>query len=188
MKPKTRYNIRLAQRHGVEVRSVGVEGLETWYRLYSETAFRNGLHLNNIQYFRSMFASRMECQDPKVKVRLLIAYHDEIPLAAMFLAFSSHRATYLYGASSSEKRNVMPTYALQWKAIQLARESNCREYDMFGISPTANSSHPMYGLYKFKTGFGGEVYHQLGCWDYPLNEDKYKYFSSMEMNNKGYYE
>ncbi|ADV42787.1 peptidoglycan bridge formation glycyltransferase FemA/FemB family protein [Bacteroides helcogenes] len=188
MKPKTRYNIKLSLKKGVEVRSTGMEGLNVWYDLYTETAFRNGLHLNDISYFRSVFASKMECQDKALNVKLLIAYFDNIPLAAMFLVLSAHRATYLYGASSSRLRNMMPTYALQWKAMQIAKDNDCSEYDMFGISPCAEPSHPMYGLYKFKHGFGGEIYHQLGCWDYPVEEGKYNYFSALEMNMQGYYQ
>ena len=110
-----------------------------------------------------------------------------LPQSAMFLVISSHRATYLYGASSSSHRNLMPTYALQWRAIQLAREYECLEYDMFGIAPNADASHPMYGQYKFKQGFGGEIYHQLGCWDYPLDEERYQYFAAREMSMQGYY-
>lgn len=187
MKPKTRYNIKLALRKGVKVRSMGIEGLKIWYDLYHETALRNGLFINDYLYFETMFASKMEGEDNEVKVQLLVAYYDGIPLSAMFLVLSSYRATYLYGASSSQMRNVMSTYALQWKAIQLAKANNCFEYDMFGIAPSPNPSHPMYGLYKFKQGFGGEIYHQLGCWDYPIEEDKYNYFSACEMNMQGYY-
>lgn len=187
MKPKTRYNIKLALRKGVEVRSMGIEGLKIWYDLYHETALRNGLFINDYLYFETMFASKMESEDNEVKVQLLVAYYDGIPLSAMFLVLSSYRATYLYGASSSQMRNVMSTYALQWKAIQIAKANNCFEYDMFGIAPSPNPSHPMYGLYKFKQGFGGEIYHQLGCWDYPIEEDKYNYFSACEMNMQGYY-
>lgn len=185
MKPKTRYNIKLALRKGVEVRSMGIEGLKIWYDLYHETALRNGLFINDYLYFETMFASKMEGEDNEVKVQLLVAYYDGIPLSAMFLVLSSYRATYLYGASSSQMRNVMSTY--QWKAIQIAKANNCFEYDMFGIAPSPNPSHPMYGLYKFKQGFGGEIYHQLGCWDYPIEEDKYNYFSACEMNMQGYY-
>lgn len=187
MKPKTRYNIKLALRKGVEERSMGIEGLKIWYDLYHETALRNGLFINDYLYFETMFASKMEGEDNEVKVQLLVAYYDGIPLSAMFLVLSSYRATYLYGASSSQMRNVMSTYALQWKAIQIAKANNCFEYDMFGIAPSPNPSHPMYGLYKFKQGFGGEIYHQLGCWDYPIEEDKYNYFSACEMNMQGYY-
>ena len=187
MKPKTRYNIKLALRKGVEVKSVGLAGLQTWYDLYTETAIRNGLHLNGIEYFKNMFAPKMEREDDDVRVKLLIAYYEGTPLAAMFLVLSSHRATYLYGASSSRMRNIMPTYALQWKAIQEAKAGKCYEYDMFGIAPNPNPSHPMYGLYKFKNGFGGEIFHQLGCWDYPLEEEKYNRFAAHEMNMQGYY-
>lgn len=187
MKPKTRYNIKLALRKGMEVRSMGIEGLKIWYDLYHETALRNGLFINDYLYFETMFASKMEGEDNEVKVQLLVAYYDGIPLSAMFLVLSSYRATYLYGASSSQMRNVMSTYALQWKAIQIAKANNCFECDMFGIAPSPNPSHPMYGLYKFKQGFGGEIYHQLGCWDYPIEEDKYNYFSACEMNMQGYY-
>lgn len=187
MKPKTRYNIKLALRKGVEVRSVGIEGLQVWYELYKETAMRNGLHLNNFNYFQSMFVSKMGCADSDVNVQLLVAYYDNMPLAAMFLVMSAHRATYLYGASSASMRSVMPTYALQWKAMQIAKDCGCMEYDMFGVAPNPEPSHPMYGLYKFKHGFGGEMYHQLGCWDYPIDEDKYQCLIASEMNMQEYY-
>lgn len=188
MKPKTRYNIRLALKKGVEVRQVGTEGLDIWYQLYRDTAYRNGLYLNSLDYFKSVFVSRMENESAPVQVKLLIAYADDEPLAAMFLMLSSHRATYLYGASSSVQRNLMPTYALQWKAIQLAKENACTEYDLFGISPCPDPSHPMYGLYKFKRGFGGHIFHQLGCWDYPFDADKYAFLQAFEMKQQGYYQ
>ena len=75
-------------------------------------------------------------------------------------------------------RNVMPTYALQWRAMQISKARKCLEYDMFGIAPNPDTSHPMYGLYKFKQGFGGNIFHQLGCWDYPIDNDKYSYFAA----------
>lgn len=187
MRPKTRYNIRLSLRKGVEVRSVGRAGLLTWYDLYTETAMRNGLNLNGFEYFHSMLASRMECVNPDVNVQLLVAYYDNIPLAAMFLVMSAHRATYLYGASSTLMRSLMPTYALQWKAMQMAKACGCMEYDMFGVAPNADESHPMYGLYKFKRGFGGAIFHQLGCWDYPIDEEKYQCLVASEMSMQGYY-
>ncbi|MEG0892018.1 MAG: peptidoglycan bridge formation glycyltransferase FemA/FemB family protein, partial [Bacteroidales bacterium] len=180
MKPKTRYNIGLATRKGVDVRLGTIADLKIWYNLYLETAQRNRLHINDIKYFHSVFSAKMENDMLPVHVKLLIAYVDNIPLAAMFLLISSHRATYLYGASSSEMRNFMPTYAIQWKAIQIARDYGCSEYDMFGISPNAEPSHPMYGLFKFKTGFGGSVFHQMGCWDYPINYNKFALFQASE--------
>ncbi|MBB4044709.1 lipid II:glycine glycyltransferase (peptidoglycan interpeptide bridge formation enzyme) [Bacteroides reticulotermitis] len=188
MKSKTRYNINLSKRKGIEVRNVGIEGLDIWYQLYCETAIRNGLNTNSLEYFRMVFTTKMEQESKDVQVKLLVAYTGDQPLAAMFLVLSSHRATYLYGASSSEHRNLMPTYALQWEAIRLAKANACTEYDMFGIAPRPEPSHPMYGLYKFKQGFGGQIYHQLGCWDYPLDPDKYAVFQAYEMNRQGYYQ
>ena len=118
---------------------------------------------------------------------LLVAEWDGIPLAAMFLIISGTRGSYLYGASSSEHRNLMATYALQWEAIRISKEKGCTEYDMFGISPGPDPSHPLYGLYKFKTGFGGKLYHSLGCWDYPLISDKYNEFRSSELLSRGFH-
>jgi len=188
MKPKTRYNIGLAERHEIRVRQLGFGDLAVWYSLYLETAERNGLYINDMGYFSSVLKAKMEASEgDDVQVRLLAAYSGSTPLAAMFLVLSSNRATYLYGASSSSGRNLMPTYALQWAAIRYARAAGCTEYDFFGISPVADPSHPMYGLYKFKRGFGGEVYHQMGCWDYPLVEDKYALLQASEMNLQGYY-
>ena len=94
---------------------------------------------------------------------------------------------YLYEASSSSNRNFMATYALQWHAIRMSKEKGCKEYDMFGISPNNDASHPLYGLYKFKTGFGGELYQSLGCWDYPFDEEKYNIFKNVERRNQGYH-
>lgn len=188
MKPKTRYNIKLAQRKGIHVKSVGIEGLDVWYKLYCETAARNGLYINSLDYFRTVFTSRLDREVHNVQVKLLIAYSELIPLSALFLVISSHRATYLYGASSSANRNMMSTYALQWEAIRIAKANACTEYDMFGVAPRPDPSHPMYGLYKFKQGFGGSIFHQMGCWDYPFDEKKYNVFQAYELKSQGYYQ
>ncbi|WP_295939723.1 peptidoglycan bridge formation glycyltransferase FemA/FemB family protein [uncultured Alistipes sp.] len=187
MKPKTRYNIRLAERKGVSVRRAGMEQIGTWYELYRDTALRNGLYVNGIDYFTSVISARADDTLSPAHVELLIAEVDRKPLAAMFLIIADRRATYLYGASSSEMRNFMPTYALQWEAIRLSKLIGCTEYDMFGVSPGPQASHPMYGLYQFKTGFGGEMFHHLGCWDYVFDEQKYKAFQYAEMQLQGYY-
>lgn len=187
MKPKTRYNIRLAQRKGVTVRMADMRDLSIWYNLYTETAKRNGLYVNAIKYFEAILTTRADSTRSPADVYYLIAEVDGVPLAALFLLISGHRSTYLYGASSSVNRNFMATYALQWYAIQLSKEKGCKEYDMFGISPNKDEAHPFYGLYKFKTGFGGEIFHRSGCWDYPFDQDKYNLFKSHEMISQGYH-
>ncbi len=187
MKPKTRYNIGLSQRKGVEVKCIGLENLDIWYKLYQDTAGRNNIHLNDIKYFSAILTAQMKQSQASTEVMLMLAEHDGQPLASMFLVISDKRASYLYGASSSNNRNFMATYSLQWEAIQIAKSKGCTEYDMFGVAPNPSPSHPLYGLYKFKIGFGGELFHSIGCWDYPLDQQVYQYFCSKELTGQGYH-
>ena len=76
----------------------------------------------------------------------------------------------------------MAVYALQWEG-----KNGCTEYDLFGISPNSDPSHPFYGLYRFKTGFGGRIYHRMGCWDYPLKAEEYDSYALTEMTAPGYH-
>lgn len=181
MKPKTRYNIRLAAKKGVRVRDAGPKGLDAWYSIYRETAKRHGMSLNNKDYFASAFMVKNRDIDSPANVHLLLAEAGGRPLAGIIMAVAGTRATYLYGASSSEQKNLMASYAVQWEAISIARKEGCREYDLFGISPTPDPSHPMYGLYRFKTGFGGQKLHRHGCWDYPLDQEAYEVFRASEI-------
>lgn len=187
MKPKTRYNIGLAQRKNVTVHETGIDDIALWYELYKETAFRNRILLNDIKYFKAVLSAKADDSRSPADVRLLVAKNGDKPLAAMFLVMTGNRGSYLYGASSSENRNFMATYALQWEAIRISKANGCTDYDMFGVSPSPDPNHPLYGLYKFKSGFGGDIFHSLGCWDYPLDEEKYALFRAMELNSRGYH-
>lgn len=187
MKPKTRYNIRLSQRKGVNVREITENELDKWYELYRQTALRNGIQLHDITYFKKVLSAGHCHSKSPAKVCLLIAEYDDVPLAGMFLVISGKRATYLYGASSDRYRNMMATYSLQWDAIKRSKSFGCKEYDMFGVSQTIRKSHPLYGLYRFKTGFGGNLFHRMGCWDYPLIEDEYEIFRCSEIGSQGYH-
>jgi len=187
MKPKTRYNIKLAQKKGVTVRIADLNDLNIWYSLYTETANRNGLYLNDIKYFEAILTTKADTTKSPAEVYYLIAEIDNIPLAAMFLIISGNCSSYLYGASSNINRNYMATYALQCFAIRLSKEKGCEKYDMFGISPNNDVTHPLYGLYKFKTGFGGEIFHSLGCWDYPFDRERYNLFKSLEIRDQGFH-
>ena len=185
MKSKTRYNIRLSQRKGVDVRSATEAELETWYRLYRDTARRNGIHLEGMDVFPAVLKASDKVEQSHVE--LLFAEHEGEPLAGMFLAYSQERVTYLFGASSTNKRNLMGTYALQWEAMQRGKQAGCKYYDMFGVAPAPEPAHPMYGLYRFKTGFGGHLFHRYGCWDYPFNEPAYKVYRAIELQDTGYH-
>lgn len=186
MKPKTRYNIRLALKKGVNVRVGGYCDLDVFYGLYRETCQRNGLTLHDRSFFESLYQTNHE--DEGTGFELLVSELDGTPLSAMFLAFSSNRATYLYGASSSSNRESMSTYALQWAAIRHAKASGCTQYDLFGVSPeTSSANHPMAGLYRFKQGFGGDMLNRLGCWDFCLQPELAEQLRSSEAAGSGYH-
>jgi len=183
MKPKTRYNIRLAARKGVRVREGGTADLELWQRLYLATARRNGIFPHGARFFQALALAGQT----DAKVRLLIAEKGEKPLAAMFLSTSADRATYLYGASSGEDRNLLAPYALQWAAMGFARSEGCASYDLFGVAPRPDPGHPLHGLFVFKSGFGGMMLHRQGVWDYPYDEDAYSVYLARESTAAGFH-
>jgi lipid II:glycine glycyltransferase (peptidoglycan interpeptide bridge formation enzyme) len=163
MKPKWRYNIRLAGKKGVEISKEGPEALGTFYRLYLETAKRDGIAIHPESYYETLFKTATDFREASLSI--WVARHEGSTLAAIITLFMDGHATYLYGASSGEKRNLMPAYALQWEAIRAAKAEGCRDYDFFGIPPDGNPDHPMAGLYQFKTGFGGRILHRAGSVD-----------------------
>ncbi|SFT38958.1 FemAB family protein [Lishizhenia tianjinensis] len=185
MKPKTRYNIRLSQRKGVEVQQYGIEMLDEWYALYAETTQRNGMQLQDKEFFKTVIEAEGRGVDSDVQL-LMASYKGEM-LAAMIFVISNRRATYLYGASTAKHRGLMAPYCLQWEAIQRAKKAGCVEYDMFGTSPHPYPSHPMAGLFRFKHGFGAELFHRMGCWDYPLMEQEYKIYRAKEIQAKSFH-
>jgi lipid II:glycine glycyltransferase (peptidoglycan interpeptide bridge formation enzyme) len=177
MKEKCRYNVRLSAKKGVIVRQAGEEALDVFYRLFEETAERDGIAIHHRDYYAALFALAAERENAApdgagnsesggVELRLYIAAHGGEDLAAIITLFRGEEAVYLYGASSNSKRNLMATYLLQWTAIKDAKAFGCKRYDLFGIPPGDDPSHPMAGLYRFKTGFGGSVIHRSGSWDF----------------------
>ncbi|MFP4383653.1 MAG: lipid II:glycine glycyltransferase FemX [Spirochaetia bacterium] len=188
MKKKTRYNIRLAGKKGVELEVAGPELLREWYTLYEETARRDRIVLHNYRYYQTLFelAERDDISDAP-KLHLIAARHNGELLAGNIAAFTDSTAVYLYGASSGNKRNLMPAYALQWETIRKAREYGCGQYDLFGIPPADDPNHPMHGLYRFKTGFGGEILHRAGAWDFVTRRGMYKAYRGAESARTWYY-
>jgi lipid II:glycine glycyltransferase (peptidoglycan interpeptide bridge formation enzyme) len=175
MKPKWRYNIRLGEKKGVTIRFLegergAAEGIDLFYELYLETANRDGIAIHSREYYRDL-VRRVAGHSPfdkPVSVRVYLAEHEGTTLASIITIFCGTEAVYLYGASSNEKRNLMPAYSLQWRAIRDAKAQGCERYDFYGIPPRDDPTHPMYGLYRFKTGFGGSIVHRVGSWDIPL--------------------
>ncbi len=168
MKQKTRYNIHLAQRKGVVVRPSG--DLDGFQRLMEVTGRRDGFGVHAQGYYRRAFD--LFSQDGRCS--LLAAEYEGRLLAAIMVFAHGRRAWYFYGASSDEERNRMPTYLLQWEALRWAARQGCTEYDLWGIPDVgeeelegqfAGRSDGLWGVYRFKRGFGGQVVRSPGAWD-----------------------
>ncbi len=179
MKPKTRYNIRLSKRKGVHVRTASIDELPEFYRIYCITAERNGFAVGGHRQLAALFDEHSQgAQD--TDTQLLFACHKADILAGAIIAISGKRAFFLHGASSNEKREFMGNYALHWEAIRYASLRGYGTYEMGAVSPGRDPSHSFYGLYRFKSGFGGDIVHRSGSWDYPIDEDTYVSFRNGE--------
>jgi lipid II:glycine glycyltransferase (peptidoglycan interpeptide bridge formation enzyme) len=183
MKPKWRYNVLLAGKKDVHVEVSSEEKLNEFYSLLQETAERDGIAIHSFEYYKTLFEI-CKNQNHNSILRLYTAKHEGDILAAIIVLFHGQHATYLYGASSNQKRNLMAAYTLQWRAIQDAKEAGCKNYDLFGIPPDENPNHPMAGLYRFKTGFGGQIIHRTGSWDYVYKPVVYTVFRIAETFRK----
>ena len=184
MKSKWRYNVSLAEKKGVKVKTCDVRDIEVFYNLLKETSARDGIAIHGINYYRTLFEVCEKQNKSNQFIRLYTAEHEGDLIAAIVVLFRGKDATYLYGASSNNKRNLMAPYALQWKAMRDAKEAGCLNYDLFGIPPNEDPNHPMAGLYRFKTGFGGQIIHRPGSWDYRYKKVMYGLFNKAEALRK----
>ncbi len=174
MKPKTRYNIRLAERKGVTVREGTVQDVGAFYALMTETGARDNFGVHSEGYFRRA----LELFLPAGQAALLLAEIAGETVAALMVFALGQTAWYFYGASSDRQRNAMPAYAVQWAAIQWARARGCTVYDLWGI-PDADEetleahfterNDGLWGVYRFKRGFGGQIVRYVGLWERPLH-------------------
>jgi lipid II:glycine glycyltransferase (peptidoglycan interpeptide bridge formation enzyme) len=179
MKAKTRYNIGLAQRKGVTVRTVNADSLPEFHALYCQTAQRNGFAPCDYENFAALFKCRFAGKGNSDLV-FLLASHGSDNLAGAIIGISGKAANFLYGASSNLKRNLMAPYLMHWTAMNLARTRGCLTYEMGAVSPGLDPAHPFYGMYRFKTGFGGRIELRSGSWDFPLNQDAYRSICNAE--------
>jgi peptidoglycan pentaglycine glycine transferase (the first glycine) len=164
MHPKTRYNIRLAARRGVTVREGGAEDIPAFYALLQETAARDRFSVRDLGYFQAMWRYCLAAGWGW----LLLAYAEGALLAGAIVFRVGNTAWYLYGATATRGRERMPAYAVQWEAIRRSLAAGCALYDFRGVSGDLSEDNPLYGLYRFKRGFGAQLVELVGEWDRPL--------------------
>ncbi len=179
MKPKTRYNIRLAGRKEVSVRSSS--DIDNFYRVMGVTSQREAFHVHSLEYYRCAY----ELFYPKGMCELFVADFQGQTLAALMVFAFGKSAYYFYGASADVERNRKPTYPLQWEAIRWAKSKGCTEYDMWGIPDEAMDvdddeaearEDGLWGVYRFKRGFGGSIKKALRTLDRVYNPLLYKLY------------
>jgi lipid II:glycine glycyltransferase (peptidoglycan interpeptide bridge formation enzyme) len=179
MKQKTRYNIRLSKRKGVTLRYADphhpAADLDTFNAMMCVTGSRSEDYaVHAPDYYAEVFASFA----PIGHAALIFAEFEDDPLAAVMVFRWGEKAWYLYGASSNRERNRMPTYAVQWESIRWAKQQGCTVYDMWGVPDRdeviledafTERGDGLWGVYRFKRGWGGEVVRFAGTWDMPLD-------------------
>ncbi len=194
MKSKWRYNIRLAARKGVRVRELEAHELPLFQNLIEETGKRDGFPVHSPAYYQDAY----ELLASRWGAFFLASYEDE-PLASIAVFAFGSSACYLWGASNNRRRNLMPNHALQWEAMRWAKELGCVRYDLWGIpdeigavatglwhearkavsadaAPVDVNALPagdLWGVFRFKQGFGGVLERTVGAWDMPLQRSVY---------------
>lgn len=180
MKQKTRYNINLALKRNVKVKSH--TDLTTFYDLMEITGERDQFGIHSLAYYQKafdLFHGHDMCQ-------LLVAEYNKAPISALLAFRSGNRAWYFYGASSNLHRDRMPNYLLQWEAMRWAKSQGCVSYDLWGV-PDVNidnleanfttRSDGLWGVYRFKRGFGGVIRRSAGPWDRIYSPIFYRLYS-----------
>jgi lipid II:glycine glycyltransferase (peptidoglycan interpeptide bridge formation enzyme) len=170
MKQKTRYNIHLAAKKEIVVKPSN--DLDDFQKMMLVTGSRDKIGVHAQQYYEKAY----ELFHDSGRCEILFAYFDGTPIAGIMVFAQGKTAWYMYGASTEIERNRMPTYLLQWEAIRWAKEKGCEVYDLWGIpdrdeeeleeSFDKKYSHDgLWGVYRFKRGFGGKVVRSIGAWD-----------------------
>jgi peptidoglycan pentaglycine glycine transferase (the first glycine) len=181
MKQKTRYNVNLAMRKGVIIRTGKITDLNMLYRMYAETSLRDGFVIRNERYYQEVWNIFMSYQKPvsyeQPVAEALIAEVDGDPVAGVIVFRFAGKAWYLYGMSTLMHREKMPNYLLQWEAIKRSKVENCTVYDLWGAPDEFVESDPLWGVYRFKEGLGGTVHRYIGAWDLPINRMLYRLYS-----------
>jgi lipid II:glycine glycyltransferase (peptidoglycan interpeptide bridge formation enzyme) len=172
-KPKCRYNIRLAERRGVVVEPVALDGasIDTMYSLMASTRDRAGFTLRSKEYF----AGYWRLHAAAGQGQLFFASLQGEVLAGVFTTYIGRKAWYKDGGSTKEHAAVMAPHLLQWEVMRWLRSRGIEAYDLVAVPPVAdlNPSHPLYGLYRFKSGFSERITEYVGTWDLPIRRNRY---------------
>lgn len=186
MKPKTRYNIGLAERHDVKVVMLEAKSgpvppaLESFYQLLIKTTQRQIFRTHGFHHFSEMWSRFGQAADPANSLRLFTALHDNKPVAAILVSFFKETAIYLHGGADNSQRNLMAPHLIQWAAIQEAKKFGCLRYDFWGVAPEegnlSDKEQGWAGITRFKAGFApqSKTIEYTGPYEWPVKTTLYK--------------
>jgi lipid II:glycine glycyltransferase (peptidoglycan interpeptide bridge formation enzyme) len=182
MHEKTRYNIRLAERRGVAFHAGQEELFENFWSLLSQTAERDRFQTHSKKYYSEMIKilGAGNLTPNRARAEILLAKHENAPLAGMIIVYFGDTATYIHGASATEKRNLMAPCLLHWRAIERAKSFGCKNYDFWGIAPANAEKHPLQGVTRFKRGFGGVEWRAPDSFELPIQKFRYKIYAAVQ--------
>ncbi|MBI3763712.1 MAG: peptidoglycan bridge formation glycyltransferase FemA/FemB family protein [Chloroflexi bacterium] len=175
MKQKTRYNIRLADKKGVRVRLGDSDDLDLLYRMYAETSVRDGFTIRSPEYYRDAWGAFVTAG----LAQPFVAEVEGQTVAAILVFQFGGTATYMYGMSREAHREKMPNHLLQWEAIRWAKARGCAVYDFWGAPDRFDETDRLWGVWRFKEGFGGEVVRTIGAWDFPVSKLWYWFYTTV---------
>ena len=178
MHSKTRYNIRLAERKGVQIFENTTEaGMEQYLEILQETTSRQGFYAHSPEYFRLLWKTLGNTG----MLRIFSAVYEDTIVASWVMFVFNNRLYYPYGASRSIHREVMASNLLMWEMIKLGKTLGCSSFDMWGsLGPEPNSKDPWFGFHKFKQGYGPALMEFIGTYDLILDPVMYKVFRLVE--------
>ncbi len=178
MHPKTRYNIRIAQKHGVKVAErTDDEAFDIYLKLYFETTKRQGYHGHNENYHQKIWDTLKKMS----MARILIATYQDEPLTAWMLLNFKDTLYYPYGGSSKLHPEVMANNLVAWEAIKLGRKLDCKQFDMWGaLGANPDPKDPWFGFHRFKSGYGGRLVEYIGTYDLVFDWPIYQLFTIID--------
>jgi len=172
--PKTRYNIRLAQRKGVKIIEDSSEkAFEQYWQLMKETTKRQKFFAHNKTYHQKMW----QTMQPAGIAHLLKATYQNKTLATWILFTFNKVLYYPYGASSHQHRNVMASNLIMWEAIRFGKKEGCQTFDLWGTpGPNPKPNDPWYGFHRFKMGYSPQIIEFIGTYDLVLKPHLYQFY------------
>ncbi len=174
LESKTRYNVNLAHKKGVQIfENTTKEGMQQYVDILAETTKRQGFYAHNTEYFTKMF----DHLAPSGIMRIFTAVYEGKVLVSWILFIHNGVLYYPYGASRREHRDVMASNLLMWEMIRFGKAQGCHVFDMWGsLGPEPNQSDPWFGFHRFKKGYGGDLVEFLGTYDLVTNPSMYGIF------------